>query len=186
MAINITTIPRKLKEAGYATHAVGKWNAGMATKFQTPEGRGYDSALTYFDMDTDFFTEAKPSCGTSKAPLETVDMWDTNGPGLGYNGTPSCSQSAQAGCTYQDEVFVQRIEKIVANLSADKPFFLFWAPHAPHDPCELNIRAFCLLPPSLSLLCLYTEPFASCRFLIPSYAFTQTSHTHVHTRTHIF
>jgi arylsulfatase I/J len=40
-------------------------------------------------------------------------------------------------------VFVQRIEKIVANLSSSSstsspsPFFLFWAPHAPHDPYQV-------------------------------------------------
>ena len=28
-------------------------HAGMATKEHTPKGRGYDSALTYFNYDTD-------------------------------------------------------------------------------------------------------------------------------------
>ena len=135
--INMTTIAAKLKGAGYATHAAGKWNAGVATKMQTPKGRGYDTALTYADMDTDFWTEAKPMCGTKKAPLLTVDMWDTNGPGIGYNGSQACSQAAQAGCTYQDEVFVQRIAAVIANHSAAQPLFLFWAPHAPHDPYEV-------------------------------------------------
>jgi arylsulfatase B len=34
----MTTIATKLKTAGYATHAVGKWNAGMAYPIQTPAG----------------------------------------------------------------------------------------------------------------------------------------------------
>jgi len=76
-------------------------------------------------------------CGTKKDPLLTVDMWDTKGPGLGLNGSRACSQTAQAGCVYQDEVFVQRIAAILANHSADEPLFLFWAPHAPHDPYEV-------------------------------------------------
>lgn len=45
----------------------------MAWQDMTPHGRGYSSALTYFDYDTDFWTEAKPMCGTSKAKLETVE-----------------------------------------------------------------------------------------------------------------
>lgn len=133
---NMTTIAAKLKSAGYATHAVGKWNAGMAYKAQTPHGRGYDSGLTYFDYDTDFWTEAKPQCGSGKNREMTVDMWDTAGPGLGFNGSEACSQTAQEGCVYQDEVFVQRIASIIANHTPGEPLFLFWAPHAPHDPYE--------------------------------------------------
>ena len=66
-------------------------------------------------------------------------MWDTLGPGYGLNGTATCSQSNQAGCTYQDETFVQRVSQILANHSKTPaaPLFLFWAPHAPHDPYQV-------------------------------------------------
>ena len=47
---NMTVISAKMKEAGYnyATHQVGKWDAGMATPDHTPKGRGFDSSLDYF------------------------------------------------------------------------------------------------------------------------------------------
>lgn len=95
----------------------------MAHAVQTPHGRGYDSGLTYFDYMTgapaglchrchccdpspspplaDFWAENRMNCGTKKAPLPTVDMWDTDGPGYGLNGSWACNQTAQAGCTYQ-------------------------------------------------------------------------------------
>ena len=76
-------------------------------------------------------------CGTDAAPQLVVDMWDTNGPGLGLNGSQACSQTSQAGCTYQDEVFVQRIAAIIGNHTPGEPLFLFWAPHAPHDPYQV-------------------------------------------------
>ena len=44
----MTCVAEKLKLAGYATHAVGKWDVGMATPRHTPWGRGYDSFLGYF------------------------------------------------------------------------------------------------------------------------------------------
>ena len=109
----------------------------MAYHSQTPHGRGYETGLTYFDYDTDFWTEAKPMCKVNGVRAPTVDMWGTSGPGFGFNGSEACSQTAQAGCTYQDEVFVQRIKTILSNLTADAPLFLFWAPHAPHDPYEV-------------------------------------------------
>lgn len=48
MARNMTGIAEHLKAGGYATHQVGKWDAGMASPKQTPLGRGYDSSLGYF------------------------------------------------------------------------------------------------------------------------------------------
>jgi arylsulfatase I/J len=137
--VNMTTIAGKLSQAGYQCHAAGKWNAGMATKHHTPAGRGYKTALTYFDMDTDYWSEAKPGCpGPTKGEkLLTVDMWDTNGPGLGLNGSRACSQASQAGCTYQDDVFKARMLGIINNhTAADPPLFLFWASHVPHDPYQ--------------------------------------------------
>ena len=35
---NMTVIAEKMKEAGYATHQVGKWDAGMATPSHIPIG----------------------------------------------------------------------------------------------------------------------------------------------------
>jgi arylsulfatase I/J len=132
---NMTTIAAKMKSAGYVTGAVGKWNAGIRFREQTPKGRGYDSGLTYFDYDTDFWDETRPLCNKSL----TVDMWDTEGPGSRYNGSQSCTQDNQT-CTYQDEIFVQRVAEVLKNHSAQTPsapLFLFWAPHAPHDPYQV-------------------------------------------------
>ena len=45
---NMTGVAAQLKRGGYATHHVGKWDAGMATPHHTPHGRGYDTSLNYF------------------------------------------------------------------------------------------------------------------------------------------
>ena len=39
---NITGIGTKMKEGGYATHMVGKWDTGMATLDHTLQGRVFD------------------------------------------------------------------------------------------------------------------------------------------------
>ena len=59
------------------------------------------------------------------------------------NSTWACSQANQsaAACPhgYQDDLFISRVEEVIANASKtpDTPLFLFWAPHAPHDPYEV-------------------------------------------------
>jgi len=53
---NMTTVAQVMKRAGYSTHMIGKWDAGMATPTHTPAGRGYDSTLIYFSHANDYYT----------------------------------------------------------------------------------------------------------------------------------
>ena len=59
---NMTGLATKMKLAGYATHQVGKWDAGMATPDHIPAGRGFDSSFGFFHHANDFYTEVTGSC----------------------------------------------------------------------------------------------------------------------------
>ena len=43
LPLELPTMADKLKEAGYSTHAVGKWHIGFYKKEYTPKYRGFDS-----------------------------------------------------------------------------------------------------------------------------------------------
>lgn len=54
--LNMTGLGHKMRAGGYATHMVGKWDAGMATPAHTPEGRGYDSFFGFFQHASDYWS----------------------------------------------------------------------------------------------------------------------------------
>ena len=47
-----------LKQAGYATHAIGKWDLGMTTWAMTPTNRGFDTFLGYYNAKEDRLCDA--------------------------------------------------------------------------------------------------------------------------------
>ena len=122
---NMTGIAEKMKEAGYATHQVDKWDAGMATPDHTPKGRGFDTSFGYFHHDNDYYTEIADSCnGTG-----VVDLWNTDQPAHGINGTGPEK--------YEEGLFRERLLEIVSKHDPSTPLFLYYAPHIVHTPLQV-------------------------------------------------
>ena len=122
---NMTVIATKLKEAGYATHQVGKWDAGMATPDHTPKGRGFNTSLGYFHHANDYFNETEGEC--SGTPI--VDLWNTDKPAMGMNGTGPDN--------YEEGLFKERVLEVINNHDPSTPLFLYYAPHIVHMPYEV-------------------------------------------------
>ena len=127
---NMTTIASVLKRAGYATHLVGKWDAGMATPTHTPQGRGFDSSLGYFGHKNDFWTKGimQSLCLRAGAKYANLtDLWDTNRP-------------AEITGQYEELTFRQRALSIIyahkRNGALYTPLFLLYTPHVAHCPLQ--------------------------------------------------
>ena len=125
---NMTGIATKMKEGGYATHMVGKWDAGMATPDHTPKGRGFDSSLNYFYHANDYYTEEAGSC--SKEHI--VDLWETDKPAYGLNGTGPDK--------YEEGLFKEQLLKVIKNHNASTALFLYYAAHIVHRPYEVPAK----------------------------------------------
>ena len=122
---NMTGIGKKMKQAGYATHQVGKWDAGMATPDHTPAGRGFDSSLGYFHHANDYFMEQENNCNGT--PI--VDLWKTDKPAIGLNGTGPDS--------YEEGLFKMTVMNIINEHDPSTPLFLYYAPHIVHTPLQV-------------------------------------------------
>ena len=125
----MTGIAAVMKKAGYETHQVGKWDAGMATPHHTPQGRGYDTSLNYFSHGNWMYTEATWLGSYKKKPdipLPTIiDLWDTDKPASHLNGT-----------AYEEYIFRDRMLDILHNHPQEKPLFLSYMSKLCHYPLQ--------------------------------------------------
>jgi len=135
---NMTGIAQQLKKAGYATHQVGKWDAGMATPKHTPKGRGYDTSLNYFGHGNWMWTEVEWGGSEngnnifptdSSLPKGIVDFWDTNQPANHLNGTG-----------YEELIFRDRIQNILQQHDPTVPLYLNYDSKIAHYPLQAPIE----------------------------------------------
>mmetsp|Transcript_55934 Transcript_55934/g.142268 ORF Transcript_55934/g.142268 Transcript_55934/m.142268 type:complete len:542 (+) Transcript_55934:112-1737(+) len=124
---NMTGMGAKVKEGGYKTYYVGKWDAGMATWDHTPMGRGYETFFGYFHHAEDYWTQ-RLSASDYKADIcgNLVDLWNTTGPARDRNGTG-----------YVEEMFTENTLGILDRHDPDEPLFLFHSFHLIHAPLQV-------------------------------------------------
>jgi arylsulfatase A-like enzyme len=134
--LNMSFLPQKLKEAGYATHFVGKSHLGIATPAHMPINRGYDSSLHYFTGANDYWDST--SAAESQCKPVFTDLWSSDKPAIGLNNSWACSQTNQApGCLYEDEIFTRSIVSTINASDPATPFFAYVAFHNVHEPLEV-------------------------------------------------
>ena len=129
---NMTSIAEKLRSAGYMTHQVGKWDAGMATPDHTPLGRGFMTSLGYFHHANDYWTmQSGDQIVHNKTQgchgKNFTDLWLTDKPAFGLNGTGE----------YEEHLFGRYVVDIINQHDPEKPLFLYYAPHIVHAPLEV-------------------------------------------------
>ncbi|KAK7077668.1 hypothetical protein SK128_013340 [Halocaridina rubra] len=119
LSMNYTLLPERLKDAGYATHLVGKWHLGFCNWSYTPTYRGFDSFYGFYKARDSYFYHSDVEFGGYDLRDNEEVAWSDNG-------------------TYSMNLFTDRaIEVIRSHESSDQPFFLYLAPQSVHSPYEV-------------------------------------------------
>jgi N-acetylgalactosamine-6-sulfatase len=109
LPVEETSLPRMLRDAGYATALCGKWHLGYEPKF-APNKHGFDHAFYSIGGGMDYFHHVETD-GT---------------PALYLNGEPVKREGYFTDLATDDAIrFIERADK--------KPFFLYLAYTAPHS-----------------------------------------------------
>ncbi|TWW66297.1 arylsulfatase B [Takifugu flavidus] len=122
-------LPQLMKEAGYATHMVGKWHLGMYKKDCLPTRRGFDTYLGYLTGSEDYYTHIR--CHPISALNLTrcaLDLREAEAVARSYKGT------------YSTELFSQRAVSIIEKHTSTEPLFLYVAFQAVHAPLQVPER----------------------------------------------
>jgi len=156
----MTGLGTKLKQAGYATHYVGKWDAGWASPQQTPPGRGFDTFLGYMQAANSYWTKDRSS--TPRVLDQCLNKFaDFSFYNSTYRGSVTSALSAELGCDasllegktfgplgcneddpqdclpescYEDAMFLKRAVKVIQEHDETHPLFLTVASHFAHIP----------------------------------------------------
>ncbi|KAM8849769.1 arylsulfatase I-like [Spinachia spinachia] len=118
---HMDTLPERLRQAGYATHMVGKWHLGFSRKACLPTRKGFDSFFGSLTGSVDYY-----SYGSCDGPgLCGYDLHDDEGVAWGQEGK------------YSTTLFTQRARKILESHDpADRPLFLLLSLQAVHTPLQ--------------------------------------------------
>ncbi|CAJ1332272.1 unnamed protein product [Effrenium voratum] len=146
---NMTGIAEKMKLAGYQTHMVGKWDAGMATPEHSPKGRGYDTWYGYYQHANDYWRKSTVFLATGEIDACLNRMKDLSMHNASYSGPVLDPASLSAACQedeeadpacYEEYLFKQRTLEIIRNHDVSKtenPLFLFYSFHLIHTPLQV-------------------------------------------------
>ena len=134
LRLNESSIGQHFKALGHRTHAFGKWDVGMTTKYHTPTYRGFDTFVGYYNADEDYLTHHCGGCGCAAG----LDLHDDRAGSL---------QLLQDNSTYSTILYTKAIIDEISKaptcpggIAGTAPFFLYAAYQAVHGPLEAPQR----------------------------------------------
>jgi uncharacterized sulfatase len=133
------TVAEVLQQAGYYTAHIGKWHLGSVGDM-VPEKQGFDDSLNL--AGTLFLPEDDPDVVNAKREQDYVDqmVWATARYAATFNGSEPFAPDGYLTDYYTDEA----VKVIEAN--RNRPFFLYLAHWAVHNPLQAKREDYDALP----------------------------------------
>lgn len=114
-----TVMAETMRDAGYATHMIGKWHLGDLDERWTPTFRGYDSFLGYLLGKGEYFQHTdKAALDFRKSSLNSANVL--------------AAQTNEYKGVYSSLVYAERVQEIVDNRD-DRPIFIYYSPNSVHS-----------------------------------------------------
>lgn len=114
------------KDAGYATHLIGKWHLGYFQQKYTPSNRGFDNFFGYYNGFFDYYN------------YTYVEIGGKFSPGYDFRRNRDVNYDVKFG-TYATDLFTdEAIDVINGHDERKKPLFMILSHLAPHTGNEYD------------------------------------------------
>ena len=120
-----TLLPQKLKQQGYATHAVGKWHIGFYKPSYTPTRRGFDTFFGYLSGAENYYTHI------SRGAFPTWKHWS----GVDLHRNEQVVRNE--GGSYSTHLFTREVINIINEHNTSQPLFIYLPFQAVHSPLQV-------------------------------------------------
>ncbi|HXX47291.1 MAG TPA: sulfatase-like hydrolase/transferase [Myxococcota bacterium] len=135
------TLAELMHGAGYRTLGFGKWHLGQA-KAMEPQNRGFDEYLGFTPGASMYLDPDDPNAVGSQQPFDPIDafLWANLRFWVNKDGGPRFKPDVYM----TDYLGREAARAIEAN--RNRPFFLYFAPNAPHTPLQAAKADYDALP----------------------------------------
>ncbi|XP_070551931.1 arylsulfatase I-like [Ptychodera flava] len=116
LSLDFTILPQELKDLGYSTYMVGKWDLGYCKNEYTPNGRGFDHFYGFYTAGGDYYTHKNG---------KFLDLREDFTPDFDQDGV------------YSAELFAEKAANYVANHDKNEPMFMYLSLQSVHGPFQV-------------------------------------------------
>ena len=135
------TLAELLRDRGYRTLGLGKWHLGETPELR-PEAQGFDEYLGFYPGGSLYLETDDPRGVSSQQDFDPIDtfLWANLPFAVRKDGGPRFEPSEYM----TDYLSNEAVQAIAAN--RNRPFFLYFAPNAPHTPLQALRADYDALP----------------------------------------
>ncbi len=135
------TLAELLKTRGYRTIGLGKWHLGETPALR-PEAQGFDEYLGFYSGASLYFDVDDPRGVNSVQDFDPIDtfLWANLPFAVRKNGGDRFRPD-----TYMTDYLADEAAQAIAA-NRNRPFFLYFAPNAPHTPLQALRADYDALP----------------------------------------
>ncbi len=127
------TMAQHLKGLGYSTGAVGKWHLGFEDGVNLPPDKGFDEFFGFWGGSRHYYFEWAPENLMRRG--DTIVETEYRAGGTTDPNNPSANDPVW-GRYVSDGLGDEAVDFINRHTSEADPYFLYFAPNAPHSPVE--------------------------------------------------
>jgi autotransporter-associated beta strand protein len=131
---SVKILPSYLKDQGYETMGVGKWDVGYTTGVNRPLDKGFDGFYGYLSGSRGYYADNAPSNVLLDGNTNVESVWRTQGDTSAYDPTK--------GRYLTDALGEKAVDYINTHAADNQPFFLYTALPAPHAPADYKTADF--------------------------------------------